>query len=442
MSTLHGEYRRHDRTDVKTNVTLDLEDTDLETKTKDVSVSGISLRKPPYFFIAPGESAKITFDKMPNLDVPARIVRVSENRISLEFDHFRFSQGDIEGIIRTAPWHQRLKASLKRAFWKRARHVAAFSTNTFARPAIVKGVKPSFLFAVYGSEKDVATYYTPTMAKVMPRILIGGLIQNRKQRGLLVASKYYENELADDDDKVREYLADLEAAFPDVQTIALVGRLPNFAMRAGIEIKPPYVDGSMGTRYMIWDVGCQMGRLPEYQNEPTLCVLGGAGRIGNLVCTDLAREYKTVIAFDKRYEVDEEIQVGENRILRTGDVTRLTECKLYISLTHHGDVIREFADYIPPGSLVADDTHPCISLEVREELLAKGIKTMKIVLSHDKFSMWPRMPGWNNRAIPGCLVEALVVAEFKDTNVSEFAAFRDSALEIGFKGELIKPLEE
>ncbi|MCG8317028.1 MAG: hypothetical protein MI976_27740, partial [Pseudomonadales bacterium] len=204
----------------------------------------------------------------------------------------------------------------------------------------------------------------------------------------------------------------------------------------------PYVDGSMGTRYMIWDVARQMRMLPEYRHESALCVLGGAGRIGNMVCEDLTREYSTVIAFDSRYKKDEKIYTPNGSVLRTGDPQKLSSAKLYISLTHHGDVITDFMMYMPEGSLVADDTHPCISYGVREQLKELKIDVKKIVLSHEDFSMWPRMPAWSNRAIPGCLVEALVLLDQKQANVDDFNAFREVASDIGFQGQLVKPLKE
>lgn len=111
-------------------------------------------------------------------------------------------------------------------------------------------------------------------------------------------------------------------------------------------------------------------------------------------------------------------------------------------LTHHGDVITEFLTYIPEGSLVADDTHPCISYEVRDQLKVFNIHVKKVVLFHEDFSMWPRMPAWSNRAIPGCLVEALVLLDQQETDVENFYAFCKTAESRGFQGRLIKPLEE
>lgn len=442
MSTLHGEYRRHARTNIKTAVSVSMDDKGLATKTRDVSESGLCISKPSELTLSPGQTVNITFNRMSNMSVPATIIRVSDDQIGLALDHLRFTEQDISGIIRTAPWHQRAKVGIKRSFWKNTRRLAILVTNTLLRKPLLKLIKPSFIFAVYGNEKDVGTYYTPFMARLIPPLMIGSVIRNRNRTGIMVASKFYEHELAEDSGKVRAYLQQLQDEFPHIDTVALVGRLPNFVMKAGKEIQRPYVDGSMGTRYMIWDVGRQMKALPKYQNESMIVVLGGAGRIGNMVCEDLTRVFRTVIAFDPRYDKQEEIYTPIGKIIRSSDPNILNNTKLFIGLTHHGDVIQDLMSYIPAGSLVADDTHPCISFETRQKLKAMEIDVEKIVLFHEEFSMWPRMPGWNNRAIPGCLVEALVLQEQENTDVGDFDSFCATAHSIGFEGRLIKPLDE
>lgn len=442
MSTLHGEYRRHARTSIKTPVSINLDDNGLLTQTCDVSESGLSLSKPSELILKPGQTVSISFDRLSNFSVPAKIIRVSDNQIGLALDHIRFSEQDLSGIIESAPWHQRAKIALKRSFWKNTRRMAVLISNTILRKTLIKLIKPTFIFAVYGNEKDVGTYYTPFMAKLIPPLMIGSVIRNGNRTGIMVASKFYEHELAEDSAKVRTYLQQLKDEFPDIGTIALVGRLPNFVMKSGEEIAPPYVDGSMGTRYMIWDIGRQMQMLPQYKHENIITVLGGAGRIGNMVCEDLTRVYRTVIAFDPRYKKQEEVYTPIGKIIRSSDPSILQNCKLFIGLTHHGDVIGDLKAHLPAGSLVADDTHPCISYETRQELKVLNIDVEKIVLFHEEFSMWPRMPGWNNRAIPGCLVEALVLQEQENTDVQDFDNFCTTAQRIGFKGQLIKPLDE
>ncbi|MCG8317666.1 MAG: PilZ domain-containing protein, partial [Pseudomonadales bacterium] len=238
MSLIHGEYRRHSRTDIRTSVSVGLQGNELDTKTLDVSEGGLALNKPGALNLAIGQSVNVTFNRMPNLTVPARIVRTSEHSIGLELDHFNFSTDDIDGIVRTAPLFERLRSKSKRAVWKFMRQSVVLATNTLFRKLLLVAVKPTFLFAVYGNEKDVGTYMTPRMSKVIPPILLAGVIKNQGHRGLMVASKFYEHELAEDSDKVNQYLKQLQDEFSHIKTIALVGRLPNFVMKAGNEIKP------------------------------------------------------------------------------------------------------------------------------------------------------------------------------------------------------------
>lgn len=442
MNTLHGEYRRHARTGIKTDVSVDLPLGNLDTNTVDVSPRGLGIKKPATLNLAPGQTVSVIFNRMEGKAVQARIVHVGDNHIGLLLDQTRFSEQDIDGIVRSAPWQERLLVSIRRTFWKTARRSAVLAVNTFLRQALLRFYKPQFLFAVYGNERDVSTYYTPRMLRMMPPNLLGGFIRHRQQRGLLVASKFLESELAEDSAKVRTFLQDLQAEFGQVGKIALVGRLPNFAMKAGIEITAPFVDGSMGTRYMIWDVARQMKELPEYSGETSIVVLGGAGRIGNKVCEDLAQVYSTVIAYDPRYDQEEKIYTPSGMILRTAKELRLSDHKLFIGLTHHGDVIKDLQSWLTPGSLIADDTHPCISAAVRASLKANHIKVMKTVLTHDEFSTWPRMPAWSNRDIPGCLVEALVLMEQGSNVVESLETFATTAVAIGFHGKLTPPVED
>jgi len=442
MSTLHGEYRRHERTPIKTKVSLSIENQGLATRTRDVSESGLCITKPRDLQLEAGQTVQVTFDRMANFSVPATIIRVSNNQIGLSLDHLRFSEHDISSIIKTSPWHQRFLTSCRRSFWRAGRISLMLSVNTLLRKVLLKWLQPDFVFAVYGDAKQVGTYATPRTLRMIPPLIIGGIIRSGKRTGVMVAPKYLEQELAQDSDKVRAYLQQLEDEFGDVGTVALSGRLPNFVMKAGCDINAPYIDGSSGTRYLIWDVARQMQARPEFKQENVICVLGGAGRIGSKTCEDLAQLFPLVIAFDPRYSMQEEVYTPNGKIIRTSDYALLKNARLFIGLTQNGDAIRDLMCYIPSGSLIADDTHPSISYETRQELRSLGISVEKTALQHADFNLWPRLPGWNNRAIPGCLVEALVLLEQERDEAGEFSEFCATANALGFHGKLFKPVEE
>ena len=94
---------------------------------------------------------------------------------------------------------------------KKLRYLAMYLLNIVFRDLAVKIWKPEFLFAVYGDERDVRTYCSEAMQNKMRPIMIGNFIKLGKHRGFLVSSKYFESELAKDNDKVRDYIKNLHA---------------------------------------------------------------------------------------------------------------------------------------------------------------------------------------------------------------------------------------
>ncbi len=442
MIRMHGEYRRHLRSGIRLPVVLKYANHTIETNTLDVSASGLRLKRPEGVYIRPGEATDVDFPDNADMNVAATVAYTGKSHIGLQFYGRRFSEYELRQLYDVAPSWQRLKARSKRALWKNARRFAILSANTYLRAPIHALARPHFLFAVYGNREQAASYFTPRMAQRMPPNLVIGFIRNQNMRGLLVASQFMEDELEADSEKVRLYLDQLQRDYPNVKRIALVGRLPNFVMKAGIEITEPLVEGSLGTRYMIWDVARQMRERPQYCQQTSIVVLGGAGRIGNAVCQDLTGLYDKVIGFDPRYKEDREIATDRGTVLQTSSLSHLQDEKLYIGLTTHGDAVLELLQHITPGALIADDTHPCISLKARERLQEKQIAVEKVVLSHEEFLMWPRMPAWSNRDIPGCLVEALVLLRQPGAGEGEFSAFCQEAEFLGFTGRMISPLDE
>lgn len=442
MRRMHGEYRRHLRSGIRVPVVLKYANHVIETTTLDVSASGLRLKRPERVYIRPGETTDVEFRDMADMNVAATVAYTGKSHIGLQFYRRRFSDNELSDLYDVAPSWQRLIAKSKRALWKNSRRFAVFLANTYLRSLVHALARPRFVFAVYGNQQQAGSYFTPAMARRMPPNLVLGFIRNQDMRGLLVASQFMEHELEGDSDKVRQYLDQLRRDYPDVERIALVGRLPNFVMKAGIEIAEPLVEGSLGTRYMIWDVARQMRERPQYCQQTSIVVLGGAGRIGNAVCQDLTSLFDRVIGFDPRYEDDREITTDQGTVLQTSSLARLHDEKLFIGLTHHGDAILELQHHMAPGALIADDTHPCITLAAREQLQEKQIAVEKVVLSHEEFLMWPRMPAWNNRDIPGCLVEALVLLRQPGVGNGDFTAFREEAEFLGFTGRLVRPLDE
>ncbi|WP_158222341.1 PilZ domain-containing protein [Tamilnaduibacter salinus] len=442
MKRMHGEYRRHVRSGIRLPVNLSFANHTIATRTLDISAGGLRLKIPDQLAIQPGEVVDVDFRDKAGMRVTATVAHSGKSHIGLQLDRNRFSKQQLNELSNASPSWQRLTTQAKRGLWTHCRRLAILLANTGLRPVIHALVRPQFLFAVYGNRQQVETYFTPRMARFMPSNIVLGFIRQGGARGLLVAPQFLEEELQAESDKVRLFLERLQRDYPNVQRIALVGRLPNFVKKAGLDISGPLVEGSLGTRYMIWDVARQMRERSQYCQQNSIVVLGGAGRIGNAVCRDLTSLFETVIGLDPRYEEDRHITTDHGTVLQTANLAHLHDEKLYIGLTHHGDAVLDFYTHIPPGALIADDTHPCISLEARERLRQRQIAVEKVVLSHEDFLMWPRMPAWNSRDIPGCLVEALILLRQPAVGEGDFSAFCDEAKFLGFTGHLIRPLDE
>jgi len=442
MRRMQGEYRRHMRSGIRIPVVLRYSDQTLYTDTLNISASGMGLKHPDTTRFKTGEIIDVTLGDRPDLTVQATVAHVGPKHVGLQFHRPPMSDQELGRVYNCAPWWQRLWTMATRAAWRTGRRLAVFCANTLLRPLILKVVQPRFIFAAYGTERQASTYYSPFLARWMPFNLILGYIQHQDVRGLLVAPQYLEHELRGVPNKVRRYIDQLQQDFPTAGRIALVGRLPVFAMKAGVEMNSPLVEGSRGTRYMIWDIARTLREREIANPSDGIVVIGGGGRIGAAVSHDVAGLYSQVVAFDPRFQVEQEEHLGHSRILCTSNPERLKDHRLFIALSRHGDELLEWVDYIHAGSLIADDTHPCISFDGRERLTRHDITVEKTVLSHDEFSMWPRMPNWNNRDIPGCLVEALVLLNRPDLTDGDFADFCREAERLGFSGRLVKPLDE
>lgn len=429
------EFRQHQRKNLSVPVSINVANATVTTHSFNISSTGIALSRPQNTDIAPHQKITVRFIQARTRNLRAHVIHVDEQKIGIAFEN------PINEVHQHTPREHKQSpySHMRRWVKQQTRRAAILLVNTPMQPIIIDWVKPKFLFAAYGTRKEANVYFTPWMERLLPQTLICGLIRADGRTGFMVASTHLEDALYHEAEKTHSYLQDLAQRFPSASHIALVGRLPNFAKKAGIHIKPPFVDGAMGTRYMILDAALQMRTLPAYHNETGITVLGGAGRIGDQVCNDLLGPFTDVIAFDPRYTHEETTITERGRLIRTANIERLKTHKLFIGLTHHGDAIRPLAEHLPPDSLIADDTHPCISAETRALLSKRGINTLKIVLTHNRFSMTPRMPAWNSQDIPGCLVEALVLLENQDCCVQDFSRFASAAESAGFRGNLVPP---
>ena len=326
---------------------------------------------------------------------------------------------------------------LSRKLWLAGR-MALITYINLGWPLVRASHKTDVVFACYGTRGDMRAYGPDWFRKFFP-VGVAAFLKDKSSEGFMVSSVYSEEELASDSDKVRAYISELQRKMPNAKRIALIGRLPGFCLRAGIEIKPPLVDGAYGTRFAMY--GSAMSLLDKLENKQmgtSIAILGGAGRIGSQVIEDLSYVFKDVIAIDPRYTEEKTATINGSRVLYTKHGKRLKETRLVLVLTARGNDILPMVNQFAPGTLIADDTHPCVKRPVREKLAAQGVELWKTVITSDSFTMTPRMPNFHANNIPGCLLEALVLNTVGDQALDTPQVFFDETEKCGYRAELIR----
>lgn len=331
----------------------------------------------------------------------------------------------------------------KRAgYWKRlVRHlrligrVIAFATFYWGWKVAKHFVTPAVMFAVYGEERHQRAYWPAWVHRRLRPAFPIGLIRFGRGWGIIVASKQSAEAFERDPRLVLGYLDAIRREVPRSGPVALAGRLPTWVLRAGGSIRSPFVDGALGTRFAMRAAILRgAGKLDVPTQELCLALLGGAGRIGSQLSHDMSGDFSEVIAFDPRYEVTER----SGTIVRTAEYPQLQRANVILVLTGKGEDVAPAVPHFAQGTVLVDDTHPDIPPPLRKELAKLGVVVLKAVTADGCLKMIPRLPGFRGDSIPGCLVEALVVAHYGWSVVISDERFFEAARELGFMPQLIE----
>ncbi len=456
MKTNRKDERLNDRHSINLPLILESENSRIVGRSKNLSVGGASIS-----LVDSVNSEKLEDHglitirtKTGNIKAQYEITYRKENVIGIRFQKVTAVEIDaLNHIFTTTPKDEEYQqaandnkikpkvsplAKIKRQLWIVLR-MTGFLTVNLCWPFIKRAVDPKVIFAVYGTRGDQRAYFPDWFRKVCPPIVVAAYIKGASSRGVMVSSVYSEEELASDSTLVRKYIADLQKAFPNANRFALVGRLPGFSMKAGIDIAPPLVDGAYGTRFAMYESAMQIAsKLNNDSERNSIAILGGAGRIGASLIEDLSHSFQSVIAIDPRYTEEKTSIINGSKVLYTKRGERLRDTKLVLVLTARGNDIIPMISHMNPGTVLADDTHPCIKRPTRALLNNQEVDIWKTVVTCDRYNMYPRMPNFHNNNIPGCLLEALVLNTKGDQALSSPQTFFDEAKKCGYKTLLIR----
>ncbi len=321
-----------------------------------------------------------------------------------------------------------------RRLWGSAGMGAAFATMNVGSGFIRRLLRPQYLWLAYpGTEREKRLYFPKCLERLVRPLYSTGLMRFGRYWGLMVAGKATAESLDDSPERLRQLLDDARGAYPDVQVIALAGRLPSLALKAGIPLETPFTPGDKGTLCtMVMTARAQASMLSKAPGETVIAVVGGAGFIGRLLVEELGQEFRRVICLDPRCSERRDTA----KVLYTAEPEDIACAEAVLVLTSRGDQAASVIPFLTPRTVVADDTHPEIPSRVRREMESTGALVLKATMGDTRFRIMPRVPIFRSGDIPGCVLEALVVLEHGREVLASQAAFNEAASELGFGARL------
>ncbi len=312
------------------------------------------------------------------------------------------------------------------------------------RPIIKRYKLLDFITLVYpGKDRDIKSYVLFKGARyIVPTIAIVGLfVGNKEKRGITVATGFSAEEMEKDKKLTNKIISALIrfAESYGVGAVSVVGRLPGIMRRQDIEIREPLVQGDKGTLFTVTQTLKSIMEKERLSFEDTKIAVIGVGFIGQMLLKRLEEmNFSSVVAYDNNRDQILKIRKNNGSTVVSSDSPEIIEdCDIVIALSANGDDMASILSQLKEGVIVVDDTHPPLSRRYFPIIKEKDGKIYKVVLGLNGMISFPRWPNYDNRWLPGCTIESIVLS----SNIEE-EDFDKKAESIGFEPILIEPLGE
>jgi hypothetical protein len=300
---------------------------------------------------------------------------------------------------------------------------------------LLRSAKPfSFIFLVYpGSDSDLEGYCPKWLAKsklFFSKPAFGGIISNSAcGRGLiLVVPNTIEEMLRNKDKcchKIYTWLLIIHWIV-GTKAIALAGQAPGIFHRNGLNMSKPFVRGNKGTVFSVLSTINQVAKMKGLETGRFAIAIVGVGYVGDMLLSSLKNEGHVAFGIDIKCR-----RMGV--VLPEGGQAYLKIVDMAVVLTPRGSDFLPYVQYLKPGSIVIDDTHPRINANNPD-----GIEFYKVALGIDGARFLPGLPGYKPEWLPGCTLEAMYSAKTGMFNGDEgVETFYYNAEKIGFSPLLV-----
>jgi len=229
---------------------------------------------------------------------------------------------------------------------------ASFACLNLGGALVRRVIRPDYIFVLYAeTDRDKRLYFPRWVERLLRPVFPSGLIHFGRYWGMMVAGKATAESFESSPERLQALLDNTREKFPQVQVIALAGRLPSIAASQGVSLDGPFLEGDRGTLCaMIGAAHEQAALLGKTPMEVTIAVPGGDGFIGRQLVTELAREFRAVIALDPRLE---DQHGWRENVLFTHQPEDIARAQAVLVLTARGEETADIVPYLAPGTLVA-----------------------------------------------------------------------------------------
>ena len=288
-----------------------------------------------------------------------------------------------------------------------------------------------YLFLVYpGTEKDLDGYCPRWLAKswiFRGKPVIGGIITSGiGGRGLTLVIPNTINEIKSNKDTSKKIVRRLNwiKRLVGAKSIALAGQMPGIIIRAGQDLVEPFVRGNKGTVFCVTETIKSALKKHNLILKQLNVVVCGVGYVGGVLMSFLEEEGYNVTGIDIKAR-----RRGVKLLNEAHGI--LMKADLVVVLTPKGSDFASYMDFVKPGAIIIDDTHPKIHRK------SNGHSFYKVAVGMEGVKFFPRLPGYKSDWIPGCAVEAITSAATGDFNGVSQEVFNKQARDLGFYAHLV-----
>lgn len=277
------------------------------------------------------------------------------------------------------------------------------------------------VFVVYpGTDADFKGYFPKWFRRFLPIVFPIGFVG---KTCIVLATPFSTREFDATPERLREVKQTIKEIAKDLGTksVALAGRLPSLMFRHGVALEHPFVQGTTGTVYACDStLEAHIHESGLDASDITVGVLGVGHVGGKLIEHWQTNGFKAIVGYDI---LDRSGQFTDSRVTVSTDPRVLADVDFLVVLVEEGDQVMAVVPHLKKGCIVLDDTHPMMPRHVRQLLEQAGVRCFKVVVENGvRFT--PRLPGYQRSWLPGCLIEAFVVAKnggFRESKAKEFA---------------------